>query len=164
MSNWKPPTFFSSVIKTKQYYFDTYYYIATKESVLLWASEVLRAAAASSSAVRGDAAAGDSGGSSGAREARRGPWRGSVAVALRKVESGARAEWPQYPGFKRSVTVQRVSVLLPARPASYLMFAPARPPHCTLCELRTFPFLWHSTTFMYLPISSKNTFATRSRY
>ncbi|PZC77247.1 hypothetical protein B5X24_HaOG203564 [Helicoverpa armigera] len=75
---------------------------------------------------------GDGGGDCGAREARRGPWRGSVAVALRKVESGARAVWPQYRGFERSVTVQRVSVPRPARLTSSLC-----PPHCTLCELST---------------------------
>lgn len=69
------------------------------------------------------------------------PWRGSVAVALRKVESGARAARPQHRGSERSVTVQRVSVLppRPARRAATALASCLSSRHCSLCELRTFP-------------------------
>lgn len=92
----------------------------------------------------GGEVAGDGGGDSGVREARHGPWRGSVAVALRKVESGARAEWPQYRGFVRSVTVQRVSAPRPARPP-HLPNACAR---LTVHFMNYEPFLWHSMILM----------------
>ncbi|CAH2067099.1 unnamed protein product, partial [Iphiclides podalirius] len=58
----------------------------------------------------------------------RGAVRGSVAVALRKVESGARAAGPPHCGFERSLTVQRVSALRPSCRARHPRFARLHPP------------------------------------